>query len=119
MSFMHRKMGNGEDTRFWEDKWRGDNPLKSTYPRIYALESHKMITVAHKLSHPDLSRSFRRTPRSGVEEVQYNQIRENLEGVSLVDVKDRWRWSLEGSGEFSNSSTRKVIDDHTLAVDSS
>nr|GEU71670.1 RNA-directed DNA polymerase, eukaryota, reverse transcriptase zinc-binding domain protein [Tanacetum cinerariifolium] len=113
------KMGNGEDTRFWEDKWRGDNSFKSIYPRVYALETHKFVTVAEKISQSDLMCSFRRAPRSSIEEAQYIQLMENLEGVNLVDLNDKWRWSLEGCGEFSIASIRKVIDDNVLSVVSS
>ncbi|GKD22746.1 RNA-directed DNA polymerase, eukaryota [Tanacetum coccineum] len=38
-----------------------------------------------------------------------------LDGVSLVNLRDRWRWSLVGSGEFSVASVRKWIDDKTLS----
>nr|GEV24117.1 RNA-directed DNA polymerase, eukaryota, reverse transcriptase zinc-binding domain protein [Tanacetum cinerariifolium] len=119
MSFLHRKMGKGEDTYFWDDKWRGDKSFKVSFPHIYALETHNLITVAHKFSHSDLSTSFRRMPRSGIEEAQYNQFKEAVQKVLLIDAKDSCRWSLEGSGEFSVSSTRKFIDDHMLAVVSS
>nr|GEZ14930.1 RNA-directed DNA polymerase, eukaryota, reverse transcriptase zinc-binding domain protein [Tanacetum cinerariifolium] len=112
-------MGNGEDTYFWDDKWRGDKSLKVSFPRIYALETHNLITVAHKFSHSDLSTSFRRMPRSGIEEAQYNQFKEVVQGASLIDAKDSCRWSLERSSEFSVSSTRKFIDDHMLVVVSS
>ncbi|GJW78513.1 putative reverse transcriptase domain-containing protein [Tanacetum coccineum] len=62
-----RKMGNGVDIWFWEDKWRGDNTLQSDFPRMYALETQKNISVALKLSHDDLLCSFRRAPRAGAE----------------------------------------------------
>ncbi|GJY51132.1 RNA-directed DNA polymerase, eukaryota, reverse transcriptase zinc-binding domain protein [Tanacetum coccineum] len=34
MGFIHRKIGNGVNIRFWEDKWRGDNTFQSDFPRI-------------------------------------------------------------------------------------
>ncbi|GKB44168.1 RNA-directed DNA polymerase, eukaryota, reverse transcriptase zinc-binding domain protein, partial [Tanacetum coccineum] len=37
-------------------------------------------------------------------------------GVSLVDIRDRWVWSLEGSGEFFVASVSRVIDDCSLPV---
>ncbi|GJR25752.1 RNA-directed DNA polymerase, eukaryota [Tanacetum coccineum] len=38
-------------------------------------------------------------------------LKEKIDGCTLSDLKDSWTWSLEGSGEFSVSSIRKVIDD--------
>ncbi|GKD60161.1 hypothetical protein Tco_1297670, partial [Tanacetum coccineum] len=43
--FIHKKMGNGSKTSFWEDTWRGETDFKSLYPRLYALESGKNIIV--------------------------------------------------------------------------
>nr|GEW33453.1 RNA-directed DNA polymerase, eukaryota, reverse transcriptase zinc-binding domain protein [Tanacetum cinerariifolium] len=37
-----------------------------------------------------------------------------IEGISLVSMKDRWTWSLEGSGDFSVALVRKLIDDRRL-----
>ncbi|GJY48884.1 RNA-directed DNA polymerase, eukaryota, reverse transcriptase zinc-binding domain protein [Tanacetum coccineum] len=113
MGFILKKMANGEDTLFWEDAWRGDNNFKLLYPRMYALETQKNVTVASKMSHVDMSSSFRRAPRGGSEESQFTQLLRNMEGVSLVDMKDRWIWSLEGCGEFSVPSVRKVLDDRS------
>ncbi|GKD54660.1 RNA-directed DNA polymerase, eukaryota, reverse transcriptase zinc-binding domain protein, partial [Tanacetum coccineum] len=59
---------------------RGDVAFKSLYPRVYALESCKNDTVA------------------------FLEILASMEGVALVDMRDRLVWSLEGSGEFSVAS---------------
>nr|GEX21179.1 RNA-directed DNA polymerase, eukaryota, reverse transcriptase zinc-binding domain protein [Tanacetum cinerariifolium] len=119
MSFLHRRMGNGEDTLFWDDKWRGDIILKTSFPRVYLLETQKNITVANKLSHSELFSSFRRLSRGGIEEAQYNLLTDFVQGVTLSEAKDCFRWSLDGSGGFIVSSTRKYIDDKTLDVVSS
>ncbi|GKB80138.1 RNA-directed DNA polymerase, eukaryota, reverse transcriptase zinc-binding domain protein, partial [Tanacetum coccineum] len=50
--FIKKKMGNGENTMFWNETWKGDVPFKSLYPRIYALESDKGITFASKMAQP-------------------------------------------------------------------
>ncbi|GJW48507.1 RNA-directed DNA polymerase, eukaryota, reverse transcriptase zinc-binding domain protein [Tanacetum coccineum] len=112
-------MGNGVDIRFWEDKWRGDNTFQSDFPRMYALETQKNISVALKLSHDDLLCSFRRAPRAGAEELQYIQLVKIMEGITLFDSKDRWRWSLEGCGEFTVASVRNLLDANSLPVVSS
>ncbi|GKD16975.1 RNA-directed DNA polymerase, eukaryota, partial [Tanacetum coccineum] len=114
LSCMKKKIGNGLDTSFWEEAWRGDSMFKVRFPRVYALELNKRITVADKLNHVDLGLSLRRHPRDGVELEQFNELKANIEGVELPLMKDRWWWSLAGSGEFSVSSVRKYIDDHQM-----
>ncbi|GJU17987.1 RNA-directed DNA polymerase, eukaryota [Tanacetum coccineum] len=65
LGFIKKKVGNGENTLFWEESWKDDIPFKSLYPRLFALESDKKITVAAKLINSDLCSSLRRMPRSG------------------------------------------------------
>ncbi|GKC13990.1 hypothetical protein Tco_1010772 [Tanacetum coccineum] len=112
-SFIHKKMGNGSDTFFWEDTWKGELDFKTTFPRIYALESDKNITVADKISNSSLEESFRRSPRSGIEQEQYLKLIASVEDVVLINI-DRWVWSKEGSGEFSIASVRRLIDDQRM-----
>ncbi|GJW68411.1 zinc finger CCCH domain-containing protein 1-like protein, partial [Tanacetum coccineum] len=97
---------------FWEDLWHGDMVLKPRYPRLYALEVKKTVDVASKLSQENLTWSFRRAPRSGVEQDQLTDLTTYVEGVVLGVTPDMWYWTLDGSGEFSVASARKVIDDN-------
>ncbi|GKE46674.1 RNA-directed DNA polymerase, eukaryota, reverse transcriptase zinc-binding domain protein [Tanacetum coccineum] len=111
LSFIHSKLGNGVNTSFWDVAWCGETTFKVLYPRMYALELIKSIDVTSKLSHSGLEYSFRRNPRGGVEQVQFNHLKEKVEGCVLVNMNDRWVWSLEGSSVFSVASVRKLIDD--------
>ncbi|GKC76475.1 RNA-directed DNA polymerase, eukaryota, reverse transcriptase zinc-binding domain protein [Tanacetum coccineum] len=43
---MHKKLGNGANTAFWEDV-----AFKHKFPRLYALETCKGVNVAAKLAH--------------------------------------------------------------------
>nr|GEZ01824.1 RNA-directed DNA polymerase, eukaryota, reverse transcriptase zinc-binding domain protein [Tanacetum cinerariifolium] len=86
--FMRLKLGNGDTTAFWEDNWIGGNVLKDLYPRIYALETGKSVTVSKKLTDSSLDNSFRRKTRGGVE---------------------------QSSGEFFVASVQKVIDEKRLS----
>ncbi|GJW00537.1 hypothetical protein Tco_1555788 [Tanacetum coccineum] len=115
LSFMNNKVGDGLDTFFWEDVWMGDTTFKSRFPRVYALESDKKITMAAKMNHNVLGFSLRRAPRDGVEMGQFRDMIMILECVELPAMYDIWIWSLVGSGEFSVASARKFIDDHRLA----
>ncbi|GJU71652.1 reverse transcriptase domain-containing protein [Tanacetum coccineum] len=94
------------------DLWHGDMVLKQRYPRLYALEVKKTVDVASKLSQENLTWSFRHAPRSGVEQDQLTDLTTYVEGVVLGVTPDRWYWTLDGSGEFSVASARKVIDDN-------
>ncbi|GJU45554.1 RNA-directed DNA polymerase, eukaryota, reverse transcriptase zinc-binding domain protein [Tanacetum coccineum] len=106
--------GNGADTLFWEDAWRGGTAFKYLFPRVYALESSKNIVVASKMAHCNLGYSFRRDPRGSVEKAQFDSMLEKVEGTLLADMRDRWMWSLEGSGDFSVASVRKLLDGNML-----
>ncbi|GJR45763.1 hypothetical protein Tco_1313866 [Tanacetum coccineum] len=61
LDFMHLKLGNGDNISFWNDNWIGGNTLKNLYPRIYALENSKQVTVCAKLADIALDASFRKT----------------------------------------------------------
>nr|GEV86418.1 RNA-directed DNA polymerase, eukaryota, reverse transcriptase zinc-binding domain protein [Tanacetum cinerariifolium] len=88
--------------------------LKNRYPRIYSLETCKLITVGMKLAQTSLDSSFRRVPSGGVEQEQFDELSALVHDVTLTPMSDIWIWALESSGDFSVTSVRKVIDDKSL-----
>nr|GEY29047.1 RNA-directed DNA polymerase, eukaryota [Tanacetum cinerariifolium] len=52
LALYRKKVGNNEDSFFRDDIWLGDVTLKAQYPKLYALESHKDISVAEKIRDP-------------------------------------------------------------------
>nr|GEZ35055.1 RNA-directed DNA polymerase, eukaryota [Tanacetum cinerariifolium] len=58
--------------------------------------------------------SFRRVPWGGVEHEQFADLVAKIEGISLVNMRDWWIWSFEGSSDFSVALVRKLIDDKML-----
>ncbi|GJV63534.1 RNA-directed DNA polymerase, eukaryota [Tanacetum coccineum] len=114
LNCMQIKLGNGDKIAFWEDVWIGGIVLKNLYPRMYALETCKSVKVGTKLAQSSLEYSFRRRPRGGVEQEQYEALLVQVHDVTLVPLSDRRIWSLESSGDFSVASVRKVIDDKML-----
>ncbi|GKB29619.1 RNA-directed DNA polymerase, eukaryota, reverse transcriptase zinc-binding domain protein [Tanacetum coccineum] len=62
LGFIKKKVGNDDNTMFWEELWKGDVPFKLMYPRVYALELFKNILVASKSSHSNVGFSLRRSP---------------------------------------------------------
>ncbi|GJV94960.1 hypothetical protein Tco_1546537 [Tanacetum coccineum] len=89
LSFVNKKVGNGSDTLFREETWHGDVVFKFLFPRAYALESCKNNDVASKLSQNSLAFTFRREPRGGVEQDQFDSLKAMVEGTSLVNIRDR------------------------------
>ncbi|GJR41802.1 RNA-directed DNA polymerase, eukaryota [Tanacetum coccineum] len=114
LQFVKKKIGNGEDTRFWKDTWHSDVPLKNLYPRVFALEIVKDVTVAGKFSDSSFTLSLRRYPRGGVEKSQFDMLCSNLADVTLPQSRDRWVWNLDPNGDFSVKSARDFIDDLML-----
>ncbi|GJR00458.1 nucleotide-binding alpha-beta plait domain-containing protein [Tanacetum coccineum] len=84
--------------------------LKNRYPRLYALESCKSISVGLKLAQPSLAFSFRRASIGGAEQEQFDEVVDLVKVIMLAPVSDRWTWELESSGDFSVASVRKLID---------
>nr|GEZ62760.1 hypothetical protein [Tanacetum cinerariifolium] len=90
MSFCSKRMGNRNSTNFWLDIWKGDSTFCELFPRVYALESVKDISVASKMA-MQMDSSFRRLARG-----------------------DRWVCNVAGNGNFSVKIIRDLIDDLIL-----
>ncbi|GJZ79969.1 RNA-directed DNA polymerase, eukaryota, reverse transcriptase zinc-binding domain protein [Tanacetum coccineum] len=114
--YIRIKIGNGDNTSFWKDKWHNEGVLKDVFPRLYALERHQNVTIHTKLIDYSLVNSFRRNPRSGVEEFQLDNLSRLVSMITLSSAVDRYVWSLENSGEFSVKSIRQVIDANCFPV---
>ncbi|GJT24573.1 RNA-directed DNA polymerase, eukaryota, reverse transcriptase zinc-binding domain protein [Tanacetum coccineum] len=71
--YLTHKMGNGESTKFWLDHWHTRGIFKDIFPRLYALESSKDVTVSSKIGDTSLVCSFRRIPRGGIEQNQFHR----------------------------------------------
>ncbi|GJZ68542.1 RNA-directed DNA polymerase, eukaryota, partial [Tanacetum coccineum] len=108
-SLVNKKVGNGESTSFWNDLWLGDSPLNKRFPRLFFLEVDKNISVAEKLRDLSLTESFRRPPRSGIEEENLLLLLADTSSVMLPNISDRWSWQLDSMGVFSLKSVREFI----------
>ncbi|GJW32309.1 RNA-directed DNA polymerase, eukaryota, reverse transcriptase zinc-binding domain protein [Tanacetum coccineum] len=114
---IHKKLGNRANTVFWDDVWRGDVAFKhistlwvrvikaihgddekigknskSVYPSIWLDIVHELELIKKQV--------FRRVPsrggRGGVENNIVAALLAKVEGVSLVNMKDRFNISRRG-----------------------
>nr|GEX72659.1 RNA-directed DNA polymerase, eukaryota [Tanacetum cinerariifolium] len=81
--------GDGNNTRFWSNIWKGDRPLKDVFPRVFKLELDKEILVAEKVA-TSVDHSLRRPIRGGVEQQQRTDLALLMDYVSLSSFQDRW-----------------------------
>ncbi|GJS15090.1 RNA-directed DNA polymerase, eukaryota [Tanacetum coccineum] len=107
------RVGKGTRTSFWNDFWIGDSLLKLSFPRLYALEENKDLSVANKI-HAPITSSFRRPVRGGVESQQLDHLLELLGSVILSNMEDRWFWDLNGVGVFRVKDVRNLLDESFL-----
>ncbi|GJR00701.1 RNA-directed DNA polymerase, eukaryota [Tanacetum coccineum] len=112
--YLTHKMGNGESTKFWLDHWHTRGIFKDIFPRLYALESSKDVTVSSKIGDTSLVCSFRRIPRGGIEQNQFDSLVELVRSVTIIPSADRWNWNLESMGIFSVAFARRRIDEICL-----
>nr|GEV25337.1 RNA-directed DNA polymerase, eukaryota [Tanacetum cinerariifolium] len=89
--FMRLKLGNGVTTAFWEDNWIGGNVLKDLYPRIYALETCKSVTVSKKLTDSSLDNSWVWSLESS-REFSVASVRKVIDEKRLSNVNTMTRW---------------------------
>ncbi|GKA44663.1 RNA-directed DNA polymerase, eukaryota, reverse transcriptase zinc-binding domain protein [Tanacetum coccineum] len=111
LSLCSRKLGNGASTRFWEDTWCGNSPLKLQFPRIYNLDTDRNCLISNRIPF-NWSSVLRRLPRGGAELNQFEALGEAIRNVSLTDQSDSWTWSI-GVG-YSVASTRVLVDEKLL-----
>nr|GEZ36468.1 RNA-directed DNA polymerase, eukaryota [Tanacetum cinerariifolium] len=80
------------DTCFWYDNWLGDKPLKDLFPRLFALELNKEVTVADKVQGV-VSSSFRWIyDLSGDGEFRVKEVRNFLDNLFLPSYADATIW---------------------------
>ncbi|GJZ99502.1 RNA-directed DNA polymerase, eukaryota [Tanacetum coccineum] len=87
--------------------------FKHSFPRLYALEENKDLSVANKI-HAPITSSFRRPVRGGVESQQLDHLLELLGSVILSNMEDRWFWNLNGVGVFRVKDVRNLLDESFL-----
>ncbi|GKC02423.1 RNA-directed DNA polymerase, eukaryota [Tanacetum coccineum] len=105
------RVGDGSNTRFWLDTWILDMPLCVRFPRIFALETIKEVSVAVKWGASSLDDSFRRQVQDDAESQQWSDMLSMLGTTTLSSSSDRWFCDLIGDGVFRVKEIRSTLDD--------
>lgn len=108
-----RRVMNGEDTKFWYGRWRGELPLRDKFPRLFAMSNQKEATVAEIWVSNGVEREWRFSWRRRFfvwEEELLNNLLAVLEGHVWVDEHDHWVWKLKEERVFTVWSMYKKLE---------
>nr|GEV51571.1 ribonuclease H-like domain-containing protein [Tanacetum cinerariifolium] len=94
-----------------------DRPIKISCHSSW-LDIIKEVNVLRSKGTSLLFFSFRRVPMGGIKADQYDELSSRLGSIRLVQMNDRWVWSLTGSGDLSVKSIRNLLDDSLLSSNS-
>ncbi|PNX79781.1 ribonuclease H, partial [Trifolium pratense] len=106
-----RKMGNGEQTSFWEDIWVGEVSLRDHFPRLFSISMQKEASVASLRNLNDaVVWNFIWRRRLFVWEVTLlDELLLILNPITLSSVTDCWGWRPEKGEEFTVRSTYGLV----------
>ncbi|KAL4573594.1 hypothetical protein LXL04_020405 [Taraxacum kok-saghyz] len=104
-STLRRSVGNGEETRFWEDVWIGHRTQATLFPRLAVLEATPVDGWRW---------CWQRQVRDGRPAAELSRLLELLTSFSCSDHRDKCVWELSEEGTFSVAETRRWIDNDIL-----
>nr|GEU75252.1 RNA-directed DNA polymerase, eukaryota [Tanacetum cinerariifolium] len=97
-------------SKFWYDNWICDKSLRDRFPRLFALEREKEVSIAVKMG-ASVVDSFRRVVGDGTQRHQMLGLNSMLDSVSLSLAQDRWIYDLSGDGEFQVKEVRNIFNE--------
>ncbi|XP_071694989.1 uncharacterized protein [Rutidosis leptorrhynchoides] len=115
-------LGNGNNTKFWLEKWCGSETFSSQFRRLFMLDSNKNALVSERLSssnsHTSGTWNWVREPygRSLNELSELNNL---LSSINLSENPDTWKWNLDNSGVFTTKSLSSILDNLKLEIPTS
>ena len=45
--YLNWEIGNGNDIKLWENRWAGNEPLKTKFPRLFSSSVQKYMLLVH------------------------------------------------------------------------
>ncbi|XP_071738709.1 uncharacterized protein [Rutidosis leptorrhynchoides] len=108
-----KAIGNGNNTKFWDEVWIKDKPLKEVFARLVRLESNANASVEDRLCYngkkcvPTWCWLHEVSGRTKGEQGELELLLSSL--VMVPGKDDSWVWKLSGSNKFSTQSLTKHI----------
>lgn len=87
---IRRKVENGQNTKFWSDRWISEDILSVKFPRLYCMEINKNVTVAERLSGNGGFWEWRGTVRQGRTNEEFNHLKDLIQNVVITNKEDLW-----------------------------
>ena len=102
---LRKKVGNGRKTLFWSDLWIAQQPLKSSFPRLFSIACHRQATVSSLgfWNGTSWTWAFSWTRELRVRDIsERDRLQSLLENVCIaLEDEDALIWSHCNSGQFS------------------
>ncbi|XP_071713597.1 uncharacterized protein [Rutidosis leptorrhynchoides] len=116
-SSFSKKIGDGNDTNFWDDAWLQAGVLKTICPRLYHLESNKTVSVGERIKWVDgsvlLTWSWSRDLLGRDKDELHHLSNLLFSYVKQDGSSDKWYWNLASNGIFTTKKLSSLIDDKT------
>ncbi|XP_071728854.1 uncharacterized protein [Rutidosis leptorrhynchoides] len=114
-----KSIGNGTDTKFWQDTWCGTEKFSNQFRRLYMLESNKHALVADRITTQNSTTiglwNWSRNPH-GRTLNELTELNNLLSTIKLTDKPDTWIWSLDKDGMFTTKKLASILDNTKLAT---
>ncbi|CAJ2675195.1 unnamed protein product [Trifolium pratense] len=109
-----RKVGNGETTSFWLDKWVGNSTLASLFPRLFSISIDKQSMVSDLGECVNGAWQWNLIWRRRIfewEKELVEQLFQLLHTAVLSENSDCWVWKPGEGGSFSVRSAYLVLEE--------
>ncbi|CAJ2647958.1 unnamed protein product [Trifolium pratense] len=102
-----KRIGCGDQTKFWRDIWVGTVPLQERFPRLFSVSTQKDCNVEDLREMVEGAVNWRFAWRRRLFVWEENLVVELLQIINQVvlsDDRDKWGWAYNGGGEFTVTS---------------
>jgi hypothetical protein len=109
---IERRVGRGDDTRFWKDLWVGNSPLCERFPRLFSISLQKDVSVEEMRGSVDGMDRWLWQWRRNLFAWEHELLLELQEVVPMVvrSVEvDSWFWRPGVSGMFTVKSAYTLL----------